>query len=444
MLLSSNKVQNTMPPITTSYIKEKWAHAGFQKYFRNMGWLFAARIATFFTSFLTVAIVARYLGPENLGKLDYAQSFVAIISVFASLGIDQILYRDLITHPEKENELLGTAIFSKLIFGIFAFVLSIIISFLLGNDAILTVLIGICALTFIISPIGTVGILFNAQVRAKYSSQISIFLAFFIPALKILIVFLNKGIIYFAAIIFIEAVISAAWSLYIYIVRFNNKPFLWNFRLDIFKQLMQDSWPLLLAGFSGYIYAKMDQVLIMHYIDSATVGIYGAAVKLTQIWAFLPGLIISSMFPAIVNSRKVNFSLYAKRFRILTGVTVGVTTAIAFPLFIFAPLIIQIVFGSAFVESSPILRVYLWTSIAITLVVLAQHYLIAENLSKIFLYTSIIGATTNIILNVILIPRFGSLGSAWGTMISYLIVVVSLLFFKRSRDGILKIFLQKN
>jgi len=429
-----------MPPITISYIKEKWAHAGFQKYFRNIGWLLVARVTTFITSFLTVAIVARYLGPENLGKLDYAQSFVAILSVLASLGIDQILYRDLITHPEKENELLGTAIFSKLIFGIFAFMLSITISFLLGNDAILTILIGICALTFIISPIGTVGVLFNAQVKAKYSSQISIFLAFFIPALKILIVFLNKGIIFFALVISVETVISAIWYIYIYIVRFGSNPFLWNFRLDVFKQLMRDSWPLLLAGFSGYIYAKMDQVLIMHYIDSATVGIYGAAVKLTQIWAFLPGLIITSMFPAIMNAKKTHFSLYAKRLRTLTGITVGITFAIAFPLYIFAPFIINIVFGDAFSGAAPILRIYLWTSIAITLVVLAQHYLIAENLSRIFLYTSIIGAVANIVLNILLIPQFGPQGSAWGTMLSYLIVVVSLLIFKKSREGLINVF----
>ena len=71
MLLSSNKAPRTMPPITIPYIKEKWAHSGFQKYFRNMGWLIAARVISFITSFLTIAIVARYLGPENLGRLDY-------------------------------------------------------------------------------------------------------------------------------------------------------------------------------------------------------------------------------------------------------------------------------------------------------------------------------------------------------------------------------------
>ncbi|OIP66263.1 hypothetical protein AUK15_00710 [Candidatus Nomurabacteria bacterium CG2_30_43_9] len=429
-----------MPPITIPYIKEKWAHSGFQKYFRNMGWLIAARVISFITSFLTIAIVARYLGPENLGRLDYAQSFVAIISVFASLGIDQILYRDLIAYPEKENELIGTAVFSKLFFGALAFFTAIATSLLLGDDAILTILIGICALTFVISPIGTVAILFNAQVKAKYSSQISIFLAFFLPALKLLVIFLDKGIIYFALVLLVEAVISTAWSLYVYVKHFEGRHFLWRFRIDVFRRLMNDSWPLLLAGFSGYIYAKMDQVMLLHYIDASTVGIYGVAVKLTQIWAFLPGLIVISMLPAVVNAKKTNFIMYAKRLRALTGLTVGVTVIIALPLYLFAPWVIHLVFGDAFVSATPILRIYLWTSVAITLVILSQQFLIVENLSKIFLYTSIIGAVTNVALNVLLIPQFGAQGSACGTMLSYFVVVLSLLIFKQSREGIIRIF----
>jgi O-antigen/teichoic acid export membrane protein len=420
------------------YLKEKWQHAGFQKYLKNTGWMLAARITTFITSFFTVAIVARYLGPENLGKIDYAQSFVAIISVFASLGIDHILYRDLVANPEKENEILGTAIFSKLFFGAISFILAIIISILLGDQIILTGIIGICAFTFIVGPIGTVGILFSAKVKAQYSSQISIFIAFFIPALKLLVVFLNKGIIYFAFIILIEAIISASWSIFIYINKFKGSPSLWKFNFNIFKRLMNDSWPLLLASLSGYVYAKIDQVMLMHYINSATVGIYSAAVKLTQVWSFLPGLIIGSLFPAIVNAKKTNFALYAKRFKNLSFITIGITIAIAMPLYIFAPIIIRIIFGQDYIGAVPILRIYMWISLAITLTALAQNYFIVENFTKIFLYTSLIGATINILLNIILIPLYGSTGSAWGTMISYMSVVLSLFFFKDPRDGIIK------
>ncbi len=433
-----------VPHWITSRFTGDWNSQGFKKYMSNTGWMLTARIISFITSFFTVAIVARYLGPENLGKLDYSQSFIAILSVVASLGIDQILYRELVAHPESENELLGTAIFSKLIFGTIAFFLSIVISLSFDNEFLLTVLIAISATTFIIGPFGTVGILFNAQVKAKYSSHIQIFLAFFIPALKLIVVVLDKGIIYFASILIIESLITAVWSIYIYIRKFKSSPRMWRFHLVTFKQLMRDSWPLLLAGFSGYVYAKMDQVLLLHYIDAAAVGIYGVAVKLTQIWAFLPGLIISSLFPAIVNARKTSFESYAKRLRSLSGFTIGVTVAIALPLFIFAPYVIYIIFGEAYMDATPILRIYLWTSVVITLVVLAQQYLIAENLSRIFLYTSLIGAATNIVLNVILIPKYGLAGSAWGTMSSYLIVVLSLFLFKRSRDGVYKVIVSKS
>jgi len=423
-----------------NYINQVWNHAGFQKYFRNTGWMFGARVTSFFTSFLTVAIVARYLGPENLGKLDYAQSFVAIISVFASLGIDQILFRDLVNEPEKQNDLIGTAVFSKMFFGLLAFFLSISISILLKNEILLTALVGICALSFVISPIGTAGILFNAKVKAKYSSQVAIFLAFFIPVLKIIVVFMNKGIIFFALIILIETVISAAWSIYIYVTKFNGKPLSWNFNLKIFKRLLRDSWPLLLASLSGYIYSKMDQVMLLHYLDPRTVGIYGVAVKLTQVWSFIPGMIIGSLFPAIINARRINFIAYSKRFRNLSIITTGLTAVIATPLYIFSPFVVKLIFGSEYVASVPVLRVYLWISIAITLVVLSQHYLVAENLSKIFFYCSMIGAITNIILNILLIPLFGAQGAALGTLISYFVAVFSLLLFKKSRNGILNIF----
>lgn len=425
---------------TLNYINTIWTHSGFQKYFKNTGWMLTARIISLATSFFTIAIVARYLGPENLGKLEYAQSFVAIISIFASLGIDQILYRDLIEKPEEESKLIGTAVFSKLFFGFFALILSAILSIWINSDPILTAMIAIMAFTFIINPINTISILFNSQVKAKYGSQITIFLALLIPGIKILVIYLDKGILYFSSIILLEAIVSAIWSTFIYIKEFNGNIFKWEFDNTIFKKIIKDSWPLLLAGLSGYIYSKMDQIMLLHYLDSATVGIYSAAVKLTQIWIFLPSLIIGSLFPAIINAKKTNYLSYKKRFQNLSAITVGITLIIATPLFIFSSPIIKITFGEDFMGSVSILNIYLWVSVAITLVTLSQQYLIAENLSKVFLYSSIIGATLNIILNIILIPDFGGEGAAVSTLLSYIITALSILLFKNSRDGILKIF----
>src|SRR5436190_14620310 len=88
---------------------------GFQKYFKNTSWMFLGRIVGLLISFFVTAYVARYLGPANYGMLIYAISFVGLFSFLANLGIDQILYRDLVRFPEKANELLGTTFILKLL-----------------------------------------------------------------------------------------------------------------------------------------------------------------------------------------------------------------------------------------------------------------------------------------------------------------------------------------
>ena len=111
-------------------------HDGFKKYFHNTGWLFFGRIINLIISFFVVAYVARYLGPANYGLLMYSISFVGLFSFIANLGIDQVLYRDLIKYPEKENEYIGTAFFLKLIGGSLAFLSVLIFTFILNTDQV--------------------------------------------------------------------------------------------------------------------------------------------------------------------------------------------------------------------------------------------------------------------------------------------------------------------
>jgi len=427
---------NILQPVIYKWIIGDWNNDGFKKYFNNTGWLFVARGATFVTSFLTIAIVARYLGPENLGKLSYAQSFVAILSIFASLGIDQILYRDLSSYPEKEKEFLGTAIMSKFIFGIIAFSLAILISLLLHNEPLLTLLIGITAFTFLINPLGTIGILFQSRVQAKYSSQITIFLAFFIPALKLLVIFFDKGIIFFSLLLIIEATINTIWSLYIYINKLKQNPSDWRFRSPVFKQLMSDSWPFLLAGLFGYIYSRIDQIMLQHYLGSRSVGLYDVAVKLSNIWSFIPALIISSIFPALVNARKIDRLIYLKRYKSLTILITIITFVVTIFVFFTAKPLISLLFGTQFLESVLILKIYIWSGAIAIIGILVQQYLITENKGWIHLVMTLIGAVLNIALNLILIPRYGMTGAAVATLFSYSVIPLGLFFFQQFRKDL--------
>lgn len=420
-------MRRVVPAKLHARLKGTGDREGFKKYFKNTGWLLAARVVTFALSFFTVAFVARYLGPENYGKLSYAQSFVAIFSIFASLGIDQILYRDLIAHPGHEHELLGTALFSKIFFGILTFFVTIGIAAYSNHDPVLTFLIFIVSLTFIIQPLGVLSNYFSAKVHAKYYSYAAIVLAFLLPALRLLIIFFHKGIFFFAGVLVFESVAYSAFYLYIYITRFHGKPFSWTFSLRTFKKLFHDSWPLMLAGLSGYIYGRIDQVMIKQYLDVASVGLYDAAVKITEMWAFLPGIIIGSLFPAIMNARSHDRDSYSKRLHALSLLTLSVTVAISLAIFIGASLIIAIIFGPEFAGSVAVLRIYIWTAVGTVGVALIQNYLVAERRGKWFFGISLFGAITNILFNLYLIPHFGTTGAAWATALSYALMI--LVFF---------------
>ena len=83
-------------------------HSGFRKYFANTSWLMGERVLRMVVSLFVGIYVARYLGPEGFGLLSYTLSFVWLFSSLASFGLDDILVRELVQHPEQRNNLLGT------------------------------------------------------------------------------------------------------------------------------------------------------------------------------------------------------------------------------------------------------------------------------------------------------------------------------------------------
>src|SRR5579864_1135586 len=104
-------------PFIITRVKNWSKTAGFRRYFKNTSWSMGAKIASLAVSLLVSIYSARYLGPANYGELSYAVSFVGIFAFIASLGIDSVLYRDLVKHPEQRNEYMGSALVLKLVAG---------------------------------------------------------------------------------------------------------------------------------------------------------------------------------------------------------------------------------------------------------------------------------------------------------------------------------------
>lgn len=408
--------------------------SGSRRYFTNTAWGFLGRFFSLGVAFFVSVYVVRYLGPSRYGLLSYSVSFVGLFGFMVNLGLDTILCRDLVKYPEKRDELLGTAFFLKFSGSLASVFLILLISWISGNDLYSTFLIAIIAVSvFIRSPIDVINIYFQAKVLAKFPVLLSLFINASLSLLKVILVLSGSSLTYFALVFLVEGVITFVGLIYIYTI---NKLRIWEWKinLQLAKELLTNSWPLVFAGVFILIYSRIDQVIIKYLLDESAVGIYDVGVRLSEIWYFIPAMIVGSLFPAIVNAKKVDEQLYQIRMAKLYSLLIYLSLMIVIPVFFLADRIVILLYGKAFIEAANVIRIYAWTAVATAIGTVVNYYLINENYTKLSLFSNFLGMLINVLLNLAFIPIYGIVGAALATLISYFFIPISVLFFKKTRN----------
>jgi len=410
---------------------------GFKRYASNTSWLFLGRIFTLVIAFFVSTYVARYLGPNNYGILSYAIGIVGLFSFIANLGIDQIIYRELIKYPEKEADLLGSAMTLKFFGGLIAYALLTITTLTIDHNWFISSLVLIIGATFIFTPLQTVNFYFQAKVASKNTALIQVVTVVILSIMKIAIVFFNKGIYYLAAVALVEPILYAAFYIYAYT---RSAPVRnWSYTRSTASLLLRDSWPFMIAVAFSLIYTRIDQIMIEHMLNATAVGIYSVGENMAEVWYFVPGIIITSLFPAIVNARTVNNGSYERRLFYFFILIAIVSLLFALPIHFLSGFIIWILYGSKYAGSAIILSVYVWAGIGYSIGVAATNYLTAENHRIAIFMSALAGAASNVILNFVFIPRFGIVGSAYATLISYSLIPISMLASRTIRAHAYKV-----
>lgn len=415
-------------------IPAKWhwilEHGGFKKYFANTGWMFLGQIFSLLVAFFISAWLARYFGPENYGIFSYAIAFAGMFSFIANLGVDRILARELVDKPEEREKLLGTGFILKIIGGITAFLLVVVISVLFIKDNFVRNLIILYSFVFIAEPLNIISVFFQSQVKAKINTQIRLIVLFIISALKITLILSGKGIIWLTVIFVLDTFLSGVLCVYFY-KKSGFKITEWNFDKKILKIIITGSLYLMLASAANYIFIRVDQVMIGSLLTQKDVGFYAAAVKIMEVWYFIPVIICGSLFPAIMNAKKSGEEVYLKRLKMFMLLLCGIGFLIAVPTYLFSSFIIKIIFGIEYVDSISILQIYAWSGVGLFLGWGIYHYLLSENKLKSIFYFYLFSMILNVVLNYFLIINFGLNGAAWATLISY--SIGPLVFFITSK-----------
>jgi O-antigen/teichoic acid export membrane protein len=271
---------------------------------------------------------------------------------------------------------------------------------------------------------------FQAKVLSKYTVYAQVFSTILCAVIKLLLIYFNMGLIYFAMVTLFQSIILTSGLIVMY-VKQKSSLFKWSVNFGLAKRLLKDSWPLILSGIAISMYMRIDQVMIKNMLDAEAVGNYAIAVRLSEVWYFIPVLITSSVFPAIINAKNISEKLYYKRIQNLYSLMIWLSIGIAIPITFLANDIIRFLFGAQYQNAVSVLKIHIWAGVFVFFGCAWSKWILNENKQMLITLSHILGAALNILFNYKLIPICGIVGAAIATILSYFLSeLLGILLYK--------------
>jgi PST family polysaccharide transporter len=394
----------------------------------NAAWLFGDRALKGCVSIFVGAWVARYLGADAYGLLNYAIALCALVGPLGTLGLQNVVIRDIVEYPDKAAVTLGTAFVLRLIGSVLgAVTIYCAVVALRPGDRMAHVAVALLALSAIAQALWVIAWWFESQVRSKHVVIADNIVFLSGAVLRVVLILVGAPLLAFVVLIAAEVAVSGIGLTLAY--RWCGQRIAeWSARARTAKALFAKSWPFMLTGAAITIYMKIDLVMLGDMLGNREAGVYAAALRLSEPWYLIPSAITGSAFPALVKMRREGRARYVVQVSKLCRSLSLVAYFIAIPITVFATPLIQMVFGTAYAEAGTVLAVHIWACHAVFLGVAYNYWIAAENLPLFSLVATIAGAILNFALNVLMIPRYGPLGAAIATVLSYMFVIFVMPF----------------
>ena len=395
----------------------------------NFSWIIVSRIIQSLINFVIIILTSRYLGPANYGLISYATSFAAFFLPIAYLGINNTIVNELIKHKNSENIVLGTAIFLSATSSILCMVfMGVFVIILNPNEPVTHWVCVLYSLTLLFQALDLIQYWFQAHLLAKYSSKV-IICAFIIVAIyKFILLATGQSIYLFAISNAIDYFLIFIALLFIYKKRFNGKL---TISLKYSKDLIRLSCPYILADLMVALFAQTDRIMLKSMVDETAVGIYSAATTICGVVGFIFIAILDTARPIILDSKAKNILKFEDLLTRLYSVIIYFSLVVSILIAIFSKTIINILYGSEYSTASIVTIIIVWYTIFSYIGSVRNIWILAENKQKYLSLINFIGAITNIILNLFMIPLWGVNGAALASLITQFITNIIIGFILR-------------
>lgn len=403
-----------------------------KKFKINLSWLLFDKLFRASANIFLTVFLARHLGPDNFGILNYLLAILFLFVSISSLGVNPVLVNEIVKKRRNSMPSLINSYYLRFLISLISYFLFLLIIYTLNNNIIYHNYSLILGVIIILKSCEVLFSFFEAKSFSKYI-VISQSVGFFISASIILFIVINaidNIYIYYALVL--DLVIVFILINIFYFIYFKNHFYKFNF--IIIKRLISKSLPVLISTLSILLYMRIDQIMIKEMINEYQLGIYSVSVRYIEIYHFIPKIIMISILPVILTSRNYYVKLLG-----INSLMNKISLILIIFIFLSSDIVIPLIFSDTYIESINITKILSFSIFFVFLGVVNEHWYVTKNLQKFYaLYVSF-GALLNIILNYILISNFGLKGAAYATVLTYLIIIFFLDYFNKHTREVLKI-----
>lgn len=375
--------------------------------------------------------IANYLGRNENGVFSGGTVYIYFFSAVATLGLDQFIVKELHQYPQNRNQILGTSFCLKVLSG-FCCVPLIWLAYQIypakGTPYFFVLIFSSIGVTQAFNVIDSY---FQSEVRSKYIMQVQVIGNLISAAIKLTLIFTKMPMVSFVYAYAFDFLLLSAGYVILYQSK-GNSVFDWSFSVALAKKLVSYSWPLIISGIMVALYMKIDQIMIQNLSGTKESGAYATVASLSEAWNFVPAIIVSTLFPAILNARRDDAVRYRKRIQHLYDLMVYLSVPAALVITFASPIIYSL-FKPEYASAAPVLSVHIWSGLFVFLGAANGQWLITENYTKLTFIRTAFGAIVNIMLNLILIPKMGMMGAAIATLIAYACSTFFVLLIPKTR-----------
>ncbi|KAA8996985.1 flippase [Affinibrenneria salicis] len=382
----------------------------------NSLWLMLERISLSLSGIFVSVYVARYLGPAQYGLINYLLSVIAIGVPLVQLGADTVLFNRVARRRRSGARLmLASMRIRRQLFALIA--VPLLAWTLLTQDRTSQIMMALMLVSAWFSVQDVYKIYYDALLKSKLNTLINNLALLLAILLRLALVRAELSLAWFAVPYVLSSMIP--WLVRVCLFRRERRtlaPISLRHQRRYSRYLLRVGLPLAVSSLSIVIYTRIDQIMLGNVLGEHSVGLYSAAITLSQGWVFVPIALITSMMPGVARARSP--AGQEARIRLLYLVVLLLSLPVILLLSLCAGPIVILMFGEHYRAAAGILALCSVTSLFSVLGTISYRAIVLFGGYRFIAIKMPLAALVNVLLNVLLIPRYGITGAAVSTLIT--------------------------